>query len=177
MRHHTTHRIGWGATTLAVAATIAALSTPTATADIEYEVPNAWDCSTGTCTLPSTYVVGHTYSFDTGSPGGTDSWQSMYSSANFYDDGKCLGSISLPHAGHVAVTWVPTTTGTHKLSLALIGAIPFMASQPTVIPVSVVAAPPGSPTPQQPPQQGTCVGSGSGSLLGSGSANLLGSGS
>ncbi|MET8425595.1 hypothetical protein [Nocardia sp. NPDC004860] len=166
--HRPVRHIAWGATTLALAATIAALSAPTGTASIDG--PEVDDCSTGTCTEPSSYVVGQTYSFYAGP------FLTNVSSTSFYDNGKCIGSISYPHTGRNAIAWVPTTAGTHELSVATTSTIPFVVMQPYTFTVSVVAAPPGSGTPQ-PPQQGTCTGSGSANLLGSGSANLLGSGS
>ncbi|WP_460720201.1 hypothetical protein [Nocardia heshunensis] len=170
----------WGATTLAMAATVTTLSVPTASAELQGQPAGVWDCSTSPCTQPSTYVVGHTYSFDTGSAGGTPAWQYQYTSANFYDDGRCLGSISLPTNGPTSVPWVPTTAGTHKMTLAMNGILPLMVPQPTVFTVTVVAAPPGSPVAQQPPVQGNCAmtGSGTGSAdpLGSGSARLLDTG-
>ncbi|GAB2519849.1 hypothetical protein [Nocardia heshunensis] len=169
--HRPIHRIGWGTTTLVLAATITALTTPTANASIEDEVPNVWDCSTGSCNLPSTYVVGHTYMFSPGSPGGMPTTDPLHTSANFYADGKCLGGYSLPHTGSDSVPWMPTAAGTHTLTLRYLDIIPFVYTPATVLTVTVVAAPAGSPTPQPPAPLGSCTGSGSADLF-----NPIGSG-
>ncbi|MFE3193160.1 hypothetical protein ACFXHA_29435 [Nocardia sp. NPDC059240] len=170
----------WGATTLTMATMVTTLSVPTASAELQGHPAGVWDCSTSPCTEPSTFVVGHTYSFDPGSAGGTTSWEYQYTSLNFYDDGKCLGSVSLPTNGPTSVPWVPATTGTHKLTIAYNTIVPLLIAQPTTLSVSVVAAPAGSPVAPQPPVSGNCAmtGSGTGSAdpLGSGSARLLNTG-
>ncbi|MGW4247292.1 hypothetical protein [Nocardia sp. NPDC004722] len=170
----------WGAATLAMAASVSTLSVPTASADIESESGGVLDCSTSPCTTPSTYIVGHTYDFSTGAPGGTPSWHSMYSSANFYDNGQCIGSVALTaNTMGADVQWVPTTAGTHNLTLKYNDIILFVTTPPRVFTVTVVAAPPGSPAPKPSPSQGTCTSSGSGTGSGdslSGSAQLLNTG-
>ncbi|MGW4352853.1 hypothetical protein ACWELJ_12275 [Nocardia sp. NPDC004582] len=168
-------RIGWGTTLVTITAALTALSAPTATADLAQEAPGIWDCSTSPCTEPSTYVVGHPYIFSTGSPGGTDGWQSMDAAADFYDNGKCIGSVKMPTSGGPSVTWVPTTAGQHKLTLSILTVLwPVLVHPDDTIPVTVVAAPPGSPAPTPQPQQGTCVTFGSSSLgAGTGSGNLI----
>ncbi|MFE3193162.1 hypothetical protein ACFXHA_29445 [Nocardia sp. NPDC059240] len=167
---HTTHRpvrrIGWGTTTLALAATVAALSAPTASAD--FMGPDIMDCSSGTCVAPSSYVVGQTYMF----------FQipalDNAATTSFYDNGNCVGTITYPHSGPNAVPWVPTTAGTHQMAYSTALTIPFVYTKPNPFPVTVVAAPPGSPTPQ-PTQHGGCAGVGSGSPVGSGSSIMPGS--
>ncbi|GAB2519829.1 hypothetical protein [Nocardia heshunensis] len=160
-------RIAWAATTVALSSTIIGLSAPTATAHIPS--PEIDDCSTGFCAVPASYIVGHTYSFD------ADYSLDNPTSTNFYADGQCLGSITYPHAGRNAVPWVPTTAGTHVLTLKENLPFPWAGPPAGTFTVTVLAAPPGSPVPQPPPPQGNCVSSGSGSLLGSGSAGLPGS--
>ncbi|MFE3193161.1 hypothetical protein ACFXHA_29440 [Nocardia sp. NPDC059240] len=163
--HHPARHIAWCTTTLALAATVTALATP-ATAHVPS--PEVDDCSTGICGVPSSYAVGHTYSFT------ADYTLDNPSSMNFYDNGKCLGSITLPHSGPLAVPWVPTTPGPHEMMITENLRSPFSPPQPYFAKwtVTVQASPAGSDTP---PTPGSCVSSGSADWLSSGSASLRGS--
>ncbi|MFJ9368331.1 hypothetical protein ACIRRA_28440 [Nocardia sp. NPDC101769] len=144
----TNRHIAWAATLVGVAGTLTAVFPALATAGIHgIEVQ---DCSSGTCTTPASYIVGQSYSFI--APYDGVSITGPVSS--FYDNGACIGS------SNNSVTWVPLTAGTHTLSTRT-------GSNTDSLTVVVVAAPPGSPTAQQ-PQQGGCGGS-----IGSGSSNLL----
>ncbi|MFE4458103.1 hypothetical protein ACFROC_12190 [Nocardia tengchongensis] len=148
--HRRARHIAWAATLLSVAGTLTTLSSAVATAGIHgIEVQ---ECSDRACTTPASYIVGQSYSVI--APYDGTSTQSPVSS--FYDNGACLGSATN------SVTWVPLTAGTHTLSTR-------GGSFTDSVTVTVVAAPPGTPTPQQ-PQQGGCGGGGS---FGSGSSNLL----
>ncbi|WP_433566061.1 hypothetical protein ACQP1O_13025 [Nocardia sp. CA-151230] len=167
------HYIGWAATTLALAATTTALSAPAAFATVgPVEVlhcsPDAW----GTCVTPPSYVVGQTYTIVSEY---TPNVAGDIPYVDVYDNGVCVAgviAVSDTDPGHhyTSVPWIPTTAGTHKIT------VNQRESASTT--VTVVAAPPGSGTPQ-PPTQPACHGSntGSGGLPGSGSSNLLGSGS
>ncbi|WP_040809839.1 hypothetical protein [Nocardia concava] len=115
------------------------------------------DCSSGTCTTPTTFVVGQSYTVNPPYDG-TDQTQAVN---DLYDNGGCIGSRSLTY------TWVPLTTGTHTLTSHTYDLLGF-AKTSVSITVTVVAAPAGAPTPHQ-PQQGGCGGGGS---FGSGSSNL-----
>ncbi|GAB0107998.1 hypothetical protein JMUB6875_70010 [Nocardia sp. JMUB6875] len=153
----TKRHIAWAATLVGVAGTLTALSPGLATAGIHGI--ELGDCSITYCPTPTSIVAGHSYSI-VGPYDGTNTQHSAYS---FYDNGACIGS-------GVSVTWVPLTAGSHTLSAR--NSLGFPEDSVTV---TVVAAPAGSPTPQQ-PQQGGCqrgFGSGSADLLGSGSSNLL----
>ncbi|MEV0462947.1 hypothetical protein AB0I30_17205 [Nocardia tengchongensis] len=160
------HHIGWGATTLTLAATFVTLSAPTVSAFVD--APQVDDCSTGTCVVPSSYIVGQTYSIYAGAP--LD--DALY--ASFYDNGTCLGSFSYAQPGNT-VPWVPTTAGAHEITIKTSVSKPFVIPAPIKLTVTVVAAPLGSATPS-PTQSGHCTvtgsGTGSGSPLGSGSAGF-----
>lgn len=140
--------IAWATTIVSAAAAFTALSSNIATADIHgIEIQ---DCSSGTCVDATSYVVGHSYQF-VGPGSGVDN---LPPTQNFYDNGNCIGS------SRNFVNWVPLTAGNHTLST-------HVGSNNESVTVTVVAAPAGSPTPQQ-PAQGGCGGGGS---FGSGSAN------
>ncbi|GAB0108000.1 hypothetical protein JMUB6875_70030 [Nocardia sp. JMUB6875] len=160
------HHTGWGATTLALAATVAALSAPTASAFVDG--PRVDYCSNNICDVPSSYVVGQTYSIYAGRPV-DDALR-----ASFYDNGTCIGGFSYAQPGNT-IPWVPTTAGTHEITIKFSVSEPFVMPGPYRLTVTVVAAPPGSPTPSPTPP-GNCTvtgsGTGSGSPLGSGSAGF-----
>ncbi|MFE3224907.1 hypothetical protein [Nocardia sp. NPDC059228] len=164
-------RIGWGATTLALTATIAALSAPTASAIGPVQVYQCTSDPTSSsypgppCVIPPSYVVGQTYMLDSPITPNVNGDNAFVS---FYDNGQCVAGAIAPSdtdPGHLFadVLWVPTTAGTHKITVNQRGS--------SSITVTVVAAPPGSGTPQ-PPTQSSCHDS-----SGSGSSNLLSSGS
>lgn len=147
----TKHRITLAATALGVAGTIAALSSPLASAG--WVGPDVEDCSSGTCTVPTSFVVGQSYRFQAFYDG-----QTMNPPVtSFYDNGACIGS------SRTYVTWVPLTTGTHTMSTRV------AAGNPNSFTVVVVAAPPGAQIAPQ-PTQGGCGGGGS---FGFGSSDLL----
>lgn len=156
----------WGATTLALAATVVTLSAPTASAFVDE--PQVDDCSTGTCAVPSSYVVGQSYTIYPGPPLDNARY------ASFYDNGTCLGSFSYAQPGN-AVPWVPATAGTHEITIKFSVSKEFVMPAPIKLTVTVVAAPPGSATPSPTPSAHCTVtgsGTGSGSPLGSGSAGF-----
>ncbi|MFE3228642.1 hypothetical protein [Nocardia sp. NPDC059228] len=166
------HRIAWGTTTVALAATIATLSAPSASADLgPITVNECTGTSASTCGPASSIVVGHTYQIVSEA----NVYLISKPTVNFYDNGQCIASAPSPstfgHAGigyHTSVFWVPTTAGTHNLSVE-------QAFKTASTPVTVVAAPLGS-TPAQPPSQPGCgggIGSGSSNPLESGSVDLL----
>ncbi|MFJ9363816.1 hypothetical protein ACIRRA_05250 [Nocardia sp. NPDC101769] len=156
MRH-----INWGATTLALAATITALSTTTAAASLGF--PVLIDAATGA--EVGSAVVGHAYTYYAGI-----NFQPMLAStADFYDNGQCIGSAPISGPGALQITWVPAATGSHTLTI--VGGVKEISEK-----YDVTAAPAGS-TPAQPPKQPGCGGGGSANLIGSGSAALDGSGS
>lgn len=149
------HHTGWGATTLALAATIATLAAPAASALLEG--PEVIECSNNTCAVPSTYVVGQSYSIFAGPPP-DDALR-----VNFYDNGACVGGFSYAQPGNT-LPWVPTTAGTHEITIKFSVSKPFEMRAPIKLTVNVLAAPPGSPTPPPTPAaQCTVTGSGTGS--------------
>ncbi|MFE3258410.1 hypothetical protein ACFXPS_22000 [Nocardia sp. NPDC059091] len=154
-------RIGWGATTLTLAATITALFTPAASASLGF--PVLVDAATGAGV--GSAVVGRTYTYYAGI-----NFQPMFAStADFYDNGQCIGSAPISGPGALQITWVPTAAGSHTLTI--VGGVKEISEK-----YDVTAAPAGS-TPAQPPKQPGCGGGGSANLIGSGSAALDGSGS
>ncbi|MGW4247294.1 hypothetical protein [Nocardia sp. NPDC004722] len=162
--HRRNHHIAWGATALALAATVTTALAPTASATID--TPNVLDCPTTTsCTPVTSFVAGHSYRF--GSPMVHNDLVAYQ--VYFYDNGQCLGNTAPTDNGDVTVivgdpayiTWVPQTAGTHKLTVQ-------QGTESQSITVTVTAAPAGTPTPQQ-PAQGGCDGAG---LVGTGSADL-----
>ncbi|BAW08140.1 hypothetical protein [Nocardia seriolae] len=154
-RHRTRH-FAWAATLVGVTATLAALSPGLASAGLHgIEIR---DCSSVTCTPPASFVVGQSYTFF--AP--YDGTSATPPTSDFYDNGACLGG------SQYSVTWVPLTTGTHTLSTSSYSGLFNLATTTDSVTVTVVAAPPGAPTPHQ-PQQGGCGGGGS---IGSGSSLL-----
>ncbi|MFE2954714.1 hypothetical protein [Nocardia tengchongensis] len=146
--HRRARKIAWSAAVVSVAGALSSLYPALAAAGIHgIEVQ---ECTTTTCTTPASYVVGQSYVFFAG----TDGVSASAPTSSFYDNGTCIGG------GGYNVTWVPLTAGNHTLSTNTQGHTESLT-------VVVVAAPPGSPTAQQ-PQQGTCGGG-----FGSGSSNLL----
>ncbi|MEC3914453.1 hypothetical protein [Nocardia sp. CDC160] len=149
----TTRHIAWAATFVAVAGSLTALSPGLASAGIHGIEFEQCDTAGRNCVTPTSFVVGQSYwiyaPYD-----GTSTNTPM---ANFYDNGTCLGG------GSHSVAWVPLTPGTHTISNT-------GGSWSDSTTVTVVAAPAGSPTPQQ-PKQGACTGGGG--SFGSGSSNLL----
>ncbi|MEU6581476.1 hypothetical protein [Nocardia sp. NPDC046763] len=155
------HYIGWAATTLALAAATTTLSAPTASASLGF--PVLIDAATGA--EVGSAVVGHAYTYYSGI-----NFQPMFAStADFYDNGQCIGSAPISGPGALQITWVPTATGSHTLTI--VGGVKEISEK-----YDVTAAPAGS-TPTQPPKQPGCGGGGSANLIGSGSAALDGSGS
>ncbi|MFE3001106.1 hypothetical protein ACFXG4_39760 [Nocardia sp. NPDC059246] len=150
------HYIGWAATTLALASTITALSTTTASASLG--LPMLVDAATGA--EVGSAVVGHAYTYYAGI-----NFQPMFAStADFYDNGQCIGSAPLSGPGALQITWVPTAAGSHTLTI--VGGVKEISEG-------------GGDRGRggQPPKQPGCGGGGSANLIGSGSAALDGSGS
>ncbi|MFE2954990.1 hypothetical protein [Nocardia tengchongensis] len=166
----TLRHIGWGATTLALAAAIATVSMPTASAAVgPVEIDQCTTTPSYSCTTPASYVVGQTYMI----------WSRvndlLAGSADvyFYDNGQCVGHTPTPtgagtiDGGGAYLDWVPATTGTHKITVQ-------QGTDSADMTVTVVGAvTPG--TALQPPH-GDCsgagaLGTGSG-LLRTGSADL-----
>lgn len=160
-RTPTLRRIGWGATTFAVAAAITALSAPTAFATVG---PVDVEDAGGSGTPDSTPVAGQLYRVT------ADADINLITSGTvtFYDNGQCIASAPEPSTfGHTGIRnfsfvyWVPTA-GTHTLTATQNG-------RTATTTVTVTAAPAGS-TPAQQPKQPGCGGGGS---LDLGSVNLL----
>ncbi|GAB0107997.1 hypothetical protein JMUB6875_70000 [Nocardia sp. JMUB6875] len=146
-------RIAWVATLVGVAGTLTTLSPGLAdAARFNFDVE---DCASGTCTIATSFVVGHSYEI----VGAWDGTNQAIPTYNFYDNDTCIGG------GTHSVIWVPLTSGSHVLSVGN-----FDTPRETQT-VTVAAAPPGAPLAQQPKQAG--CGAGLIELIISGSAGLL----
>ncbi|GAB0107999.1 hypothetical protein JMUB6875_70020 [Nocardia sp. JMUB6875] len=150
-------RIAWAATTLASVATLAALSTPIAGARID-GAPILTDTATGA--EVGSAVVGRSYQIFPGlgyNPG-------LSAVADFFDNGQCIASAP---AATLTVIWVPTTAGTHTLTVQ---------GAPNSVSMTVEVAPASAgSTPVKPPNQPGCgIGGGSSNVLASAGSGALG---
>lgn len=107
-------RIGWVATTIALAATAATAAAPTGTtAPAPFQ--GVWVLEDGGYSIPAHIYAGMRYRVKADALG-------QPPRVNFYDNSACLGSV-LAHIYHnpvqdsfADIVWVPTSTGTHVLS-------------------------------------------------------------
>ncbi|MEU1429830.1 hypothetical protein ABZ412_22385 [Nocardia sp. NPDC005746] len=151
----TLRHIRWGATTLALAATISALAAPAEAAEVG--PIQVGGCPGPTCV--TSYHVGDTYMIWSPVNDGLYGSVDVY----FYDNGQCIGHTPTPSGqgtlggGGAYLNWVPATTGTHKITVQ-------QGIESSDVTVTVVAATTPGPAPE--PPHGDCSGAG---LIGTGS--------
>ncbi|MFF0634656.1 hypothetical protein ACFYTS_19365 [Nocardia sp. NPDC004151] len=159
-KNRTLRHIGWGATTLAVGAAVTALTAPTALAEVgpvQILACPSDPASSAPCVTPGSYVAGQAYAIfaSYGTDYGWDGAQ-INQFVDAFDNGTCVaGTMATDTDGihnYIKITWVPTTSGTHKIRVT-------KGSDFADATVTVVAAPPGS-TSVTPPAQAACHGDG-----------------
>ncbi|MGW4352854.1 hypothetical protein ACWELJ_12280 [Nocardia sp. NPDC004582] len=141
-------------------AAITALSAPTALADVGpvqiLACPSDPAASTP-CVTPGSYVVGQAYTISAsyGTDYGLDGAR-INRFVDAFDNGACVaGTLATATDGihnYTRITWVPATSGTHKIRV-------IQGSDFADTTVTVVAAPPGSVS-VTPPAQAACHGDG-----------------
>ncbi|MFE3098773.1 hypothetical protein [Nocardia tengchongensis] len=152
MTREAVRRIGWVATTMALAATIATVAAPVGTSAPSSTFQGVWVLDDSGY-APAHISVGVRYVLHADAVGQTPR-------VNFYDNSACLGSTLAkvfrdPVSDDYAwVYWVPTSTGTHVLSTKQ----GDWENGPAT--VQVEAAPAGS-TPVTQPKLDGCGGGGS----------------
>ncbi|AQA25153.1 hypothetical protein BTZ20_0149 [Rhodococcus sp. MTM3W5.2] len=143
------HRIGWSASGLMMVAAAVGMSVPSASADTS---PDGW-LALDVSPPPGGYVVGVKANITVEGIGGA-MFPVPQSRVTLSDNGTCVYSFYPGQAppGFSYMSWVPTTAGTHTISITQYGATVSET-------VTVNPAPDGTPVPT--PETPGCSGGGS----------------